>query len=56
MENIAIGTNEGWDLSKLVDLAVVGGDTYCRVGDDKLEVDVVCLRNCTDGSSTNVAL
>ena len=50
MESIAICANESWDLAKLVDFEVVRGDALGMIGLNDLELDVVCLGNCFDGS------
>lgn len=56
MKCVSISTNKGRNFSKLVDLEVLGRDTLGRLGLDSLEVDVVSLRNCADGSGTGIAL
>jgi hypothetical protein len=30
VESVTISTDKGWDLSELVDLEIIGGDTLCR--------------------------
>jgi hypothetical protein len=56
VENVAISSNKGWDLSELVDLEVVGRDTLRRLSLNDLEVNIVCLRNSADGSGAGVTL
>lgn len=56
MESVAISTDEGGNLSELVDLEVVGRNTLCRLSLDNLEVNVVGLRDCANGSGAGVAL
>lgn len=50
VESVAIGANESWDLSKLVDLQVLGGDTLSWVLGDDLEIDIVGLCDSLDGN------
>ena len=52
MENVTISTNKGGNLAKLVDLQVLWADTGGAggIGLDNLKLNVVCLRNCADGS------
>jgi len=56
VENIAIGSNECWDLSKTVELQVLSINTFGRLGVDNLEVDVVGLCDCEDCSAAGVTL
>jgi hypothetical protein len=56
VEDVAISTDEGWDLAELVDLEVLWGDVLADRGVNDLEIDVVCLGNCTNGSRAGVAL
>lgn len=56
MENVAISTNESWDLAELVDLEVLRRDTLGRVGVDELQVDVVRLGHSSDGNGARVFL
>jgi hypothetical protein len=56
VEGVSISANESWDFSKLVELEVLLRDTLSRLGLDNLEIDVVGLCNCTNGSRAGVAL
>jgi hypothetical protein len=56
VESVAIGADKGWDLPKLVDLEVLGGDAFRWLGLNDLEVNVVGLGNCTNSSGAGVAL
>ena len=56
VESVTISADKGWDLPKLVDLEVLGGDTFRRLGLNDLEVNVVCLGNCTNSSGAWVVL
>ena len=50
VESVAIGTDEGWDLSKAIELQVFSWNTLGWLGLDDLELDIVCFRNSLDGS------
>lgn len=54
MERVSIGSNEGWDLSKLVDLEVLVGDTIRGLRLDDLEVNIVGLGHGADGDRAGV--
>jgi hypothetical protein len=56
MESVTISADKGWDLPKLVDLEVLGGEAFRRLGLDDLEVNVVRLGNGTNSSGAGVAL
>jgi len=56
MENVTVGANESWDLSKLVNLQVLRRDSLSRLSLDDLELDIVCFCNCADSSASWVAL
>lgn len=49
-ENVAILTDEGRDLAELVDLEILSRNTFSWLSLDDLEVDVVGLGNCANGS------
>jgi hypothetical protein len=50
VESVAISTDESWDLAELVELEIFGGNTFSRLSLNDLEVDVICLCDCADGS------
>lgn len=54
MESVSIGADKGWDLSKLVQLEVLGGDTLRRLSLNNLEVDIVGLGHSANGSRAGV--
>jgi hypothetical protein len=56
VESVTIGADKGWDLPKLVDLEVLGGDAFRRLGLNDLEINAVGLGNCTNSSGAWVAL
>ena len=56
VESVTISADKGWDLPKLVDLEVLGGAAFRRLGLNDLEVNVVGLGNCTNSSGAGVAL
>ena len=56
VESVPVSAHKSRDLSKLVDLQVLSVKALGRLGLDNLEVDVVRLCNCTNGSRTWVAL
>jgi hypothetical protein len=56
VESVTISADKGWDLPKLVDLEVLGGEAFRRLGLDDLEVNVVRLGNGTNSSGAGVAL
>lgn len=56
VKDITVSTNESWNLSKLVELEVVGwGFVACSSSND-LKVNVVGLGNSPDGDGAGVAL
>lgn len=50
VENVTVGTLKGRNLSKSVELEVLGWDSLGRFGVNDLKVDVVCLCNCLDSN------
>lgn len=50
VESVSISTNKGWNLSKLVQLEVLSGETLCWLSLDNLEVNIVGLCDCANGS------
>lgn len=50
VEGEAVSTNESWDFAELVDLEVILRDSLSWLGLDDVELDVVGLCNCTNGS------
>lgn len=55
-QDVTVSALEGRDLAKLVELLVVFADALGRLGVHKLEVDVVGLGDCEDGSGARVVL
>jgi hypothetical protein len=49
MKCVAVGSNEGRDLAKLVDLEILSRNALGRLSHDNFEVDVVCL---SDGENS----
>lgn len=45
MEGVAVSSNKGRDLAKLVDLEIFGGNTFGRLSLNDFQVKVVCLSN-----------
>lgn len=56
MENVSISTDESWDLSELVMLEILRGDTLRRLSLNDLDIDVVGLGHSADGSGAGVTL
>jgi hypothetical protein len=56
VEGVTISADKGWDLPKLVDLEVLVGDAFRRLGLDDLEVNIIGLGNCTNSSGAGVTL
>lgn len=56
VESVAISTDKGRNLSKLIKFEVLGRDTLGRLSLNNLEVNIVGLRDCADGSGAGVAL
>ena len=56
VQSVAIGTNESWNFSKLVDLEVVSRDPFGWFGFDNLEFDVVGLGHSADSGGAGIAL
>lgn len=56
MESVAVSSNKRRNLSELVDLEILGGDTFCRLSVDDLELDIVCLGYCFDDVGPRVVL
>lgn len=56
LQNEAISTDKGRDLSKVVELEILGGNLLGGLSNDDVQVDVVCLGNCLDGSGPWVTL
>ena len=56
MKSVAICTDEGRDLSKLINFEVLGGNAFCRLGLNNLEVDIIGLGNCTNSSRAGITL
>jgi len=56
VKGVAVSTNESRDLAQLVDLEVLGGDTFGWLGLNDLNVDVVGLCDSTDGRGARVTL
>jgi hypothetical protein len=50
VKDVAIGTDEGWNPAKTVELQVFIWDTFGWLGLDNLEFDIVCFRNSPNGS------
>lgn len=50
VEGETISTDKGWDFAELVDLEVLSRDTLGWLGLDDIELDVIGLCNCTNGS------
>lgn len=55
-ENVAVGALEGGDLSELVQLEVLSGNTLGRLGVDNFKVKAVGLGDSTQGGGAGVAL
>lgn len=55
-EDVTIGALKSGNLSKLVELEVLGRDTLGRLGVDNLKVEVVGLSDCANGSAAGVTL
>jgi hypothetical protein len=49
MEGVTIGADEGWDLSKLVELEVLCRESLLWLGLDNLEFDIVGLGHRKNG-------
>jgi hypothetical protein len=56
VESVAISSDKRRNLSELVDLEILSGDTFCRLSVDDLELDIVCLGYCFDGEGPRVVL
>jgi hypothetical protein len=56
VESVSISTNKCRDLSKFVYLKVFCRDTFGRLSLDNLKLNVVGLRNCTNGSGAGITL
>ena len=55
VKSVAVSANERRNLSKLVDLEVLGGHALGGLRLDDLEVDVVCFGNGSDRDGSRVA-
>lgn len=51
-QDIAVSTLEGGNLAELVELQVLGRDTLSRLSMDKLDIEIVGLRNSEDRGRT----
>jgi hypothetical protein len=56
VENVAISTDEGWDLAETVVLEVLSIDALGWLNVDDLKIDVVGLGHSPDGSRARVGL
>ena len=53
---VAIRADEGWDLSKRIDLKVFFRDALCWLGLDNLKIKLVRLRHSANRGGTRIAL
>jgi hypothetical protein len=55
-EDEAVLALEGWDLSELVELQVLGRDTLSRLSGNELDIETVLLCDSEEGGGTRVTL
>lgn len=53
---VAICSNKRWDFAQLIDLEVVGGDAFCGLSVDDIEIKLVLLSHGFDSRGSRITL